>query len=253
MSIKHVAAAVITPAAITGMVLSTGAAASAAPVHRAARHPEHHSYQWVSVRPGDTLSAIAAAHHISWEALYATPPNWGHIPDPNVILAGEHLRIPKDPSMRAAQFPALEAKLQAAEVVQQPAAQAPAQQPAASQAPAQQPAESQAPALQPAESQEPAAQQPAAQQPAAQQPAAQASGGSSSTAGESAFEQCVSWRESGNNPTEPDGLFGILPSTWASLGYSGTAGQASVSQQKAAFSRLYAADGTAPWAPYDGC
>ena len=73
------------------------------------------------------------------------------------------------------------------------------------------------------------------------------------TAGMSAFEQCVAWRESGDTPTDPDGLFGILPSTWASLGYSGTAGQAPVAQQKVAFSRLYAEDGTQPWAPSDGC
>ena len=74
------------------------------------------------------------------------------------------------------------------------------------------------------------------------------------TAGMSSFEQCVAWRESGNNPTASSaGLFGILPATWASLGYSGTAGQASVAQQKVAFSRLYAQYGTSPWAPYDGC
>ena len=74
------------------------------------------------------------------------------------------------------------------------------------------------------------------------------------TAGMSSFEQCVAWRESGDNPTASSaGLFGILPVTWASLGFSGTAGQASVAQQKAAFSLLYAQDGTSPWAPYDGC
>jgi hypothetical protein len=73
------------------------------------------------------------------------------------------------------------------------------------------------------------------------------------TAAESSFEQCVAWRESGNNPTDPDGLFGILPSTWAQLGYSGTAGQASVAVQQQAFSRLYAEYGTQPWAPSDGC
>ena len=74
------------------------------------------------------------------------------------------------------------------------------------------------------------------------------------TSGMSAFEQCVAWRESGDNPTASSaGLFGILPVTWASLGFSGTAGQASVAQQKAAFSILYSQDGTSPWAPYDGC
>jgi hypothetical protein len=74
------------------------------------------------------------------------------------------------------------------------------------------------------------------------------------TAGMSAFEQCVAWRESGDNPTASSaGLFGILPSTWAELGYSGTAGQASVAQQEAAFSQLYAQYGAQPWAPSDGC
>jgi hypothetical protein len=74
------------------------------------------------------------------------------------------------------------------------------------------------------------------------------------TAGMSAFEQCVAWRESGDNPTASSaGLFGILPSTWAELGYSGTAGQASVALQKVAFTRLYAAYGAQPWAPSDGC
>ena len=72
--------------------------------------------------------------------------------------------------------------------------------------------------------------------------------------GMSAFERCVAWRESGDNPAASSaGLFGILPATWASLGYPGTAGQASVALQKAAFNRLYAQDGTRPWAAYDGC
>jgi hypothetical protein len=70
----------------------------------------------------------------------------------------------------------------------------------------------------------------------------------------SSFEQCVAWHESGDNPAASSaGLFGILPATWASLGYPGTAGQASVALQKAAFARLYAQDGTQPWAAYDGC
>jgi hypothetical protein len=72
--------------------------------------------------------------------------------------------------------------------------------------------------------------------------------------GMSTFERCVAWRESGDNPTASSaGLFGILPATWASLGYSGTAGQAPVALQKAAFNRLYAEDGTQPWGAYDGC
>ncbi len=67
------------------------------------------------------------------------------------------------------------------------------------------------------------------------------------------FEKCVAWRESTDTPTDPDGLFGILPSIWASLGYSGTAGEAPISQQVAAFNQLYEEYGTQPWAPSDGC
>jgi LysM repeat protein len=69
----------------------------------------------------------------------------------------------------------------------------------------------------------------------------------------SSYQSCVAWRESSNNPSSPAGLYGILPSTWSSLGYSGTAGQASVDQQNEAFQRLYSQYGTQPWSPYDGC
>jgi hypothetical protein len=85
-------------------------------------------------------------------------------------------------------------------------------------------------------------------------PAQAAPSSTSIFTGMSAFERCVAWRESGNNPTASSaGMFGILPSTWASLGYPGTAGTSSVALQKQAFDRLYAQYGTSPWAPYDGC
>jgi murein DD-endopeptidase MepM/ murein hydrolase activator NlpD len=87
--------------------------------------------------------------------------------------------------------------------------------------------------------------------PAAVTPAAAPA--SSVSSAPSSFQSCVAWRESSDTATDPDGLYGILPSTWASLGYSGTAGEASVAQQNVAFQRLYAEDGTSPWAPYDGC
>jgi LysM repeat protein len=250
MSIKHVAAAVIAPTAIAGIALSTGATASAAPVHYAAHHSprqarhhrQHqqgqHPYQWVTVQAGDTLSRIAAAHHMSWEALYATFPNYHRVADPDMIRAGQHLRLPKDPALRASQFPALAARLRAS--------MAPEHAPAASVVPAAQPAGQPAP-------DQPASGQDEAGTGQQAQASAQSSGGGSSTGGMSSFEQCVAYRESSDTPTDPDGLFGILPSTWASLGYSGTAGEASVSVQKEAFSRLYAEDGTSPWAPYDGC
>ena len=98
----------------------------------------------------------------------------------------------------------------------------------------------------------------AAAQPPAPQPQAP-----TSTAGLSAFESCVISRESGGDPTAYNpssgagGLFGFLPSTWASLGYGasypGGAQTAPSGVQEAAFAKLYAEAGTAPWAPYDGC
>jgi len=91
----------------------------------------------------------------------------------------------------------------------------------------------------------------------------QAPAPSASTSGMSAFESCVISRESGGNPqafnpsSGAGGLFQFLPSTWASLGYAGAypggAQTAPVSVQEAAFAKLYAEAGTAPWAPYDGC
>jgi hypothetical protein len=98
-----------------------------------------------------------------------------------------------------------------------------------------------------------AARQLAEKRAAARRAKAAAAASQPLTSGMSGFEQCVAWRESSDTPTDPDGLFGILPSTWASLGYSGTAGEASVAQQKVAFSRLYAMYGSQPWAPSDGC
>lgn len=99
--------------------------------------------------------------------------------------------------------------------------------------------------------------QPAAAHPVSAQPGQAAAPAADSLASVtvygSPFEKCVAYRESTDTPTDPDGLFGILPSTWASLGYSGTAGQAPISLQVAAFNRLYAEYGAQPWAPSDGC
>ena len=66
------------------------------------------------------------------------------------------------------------------------------------------------------------------------------------------FQACVMFRESTNGAGSSN-LYGILPSTWSSLGLSGSPYTASRAQQDAAFQQLYAKDGTAPWAPYDGC
>jgi LysM domain-containing protein len=249
MKITHIATAAAVPAVIAGAAISFGIAGHAAggQAHRTANRapgssapagdiaarsgaarsggarsgPEQASTAssaarqerpaiWVTVRRGQTLGGIAAAHHMTWQAIYATPPNVAVLDNPDRLVAGERLRIPSDPKLRQAQFTARYAAKLASRAASSPAtAAAPSGRDAVRE--------------------------------------------TASTAGESAFEQCVAWRESSDTPTDPDGLFGILPSTWQSLGYSGTAGEASVAVQKQAFARLYAEDGTAPWAPYDGC
>lgn len=70
--------------------------------------------------------------------------------------------------------------------------------------------------------------------------------------------QCIIQHESGGNPravnrsTGAAGLFQFLPSTWHSLGYSGSAADYPVSVQYQAAEKLYAQSGTRPWAG-DGC
>jgi hypothetical protein len=79
------------------------------------------------------------------------------------------------------------------------------------------------------------------------------------SAASGSYQQCVITRESGGNPRAVNassgagGLYQFLPSTWASLGYSGAPQDASVATQNAAFSKLYATAGTQPWSPSDGC
>jgi hypothetical protein len=48
-------------------------------------------------------------------------------------------------------------------------------------------------------------------------------------------------------------IYGILPSTWTANGFAGSPYTASPAQQQAAFETIYARDGAAPWASYDGC
>jgi hypothetical protein len=232
MKMKKIATATLMPATIAGLALAGGTAAHAATDRHAskvaARHADGGLDRWVTVHAGDTLSGIAAEYHMTWEAIYATPPNTRVLSNPNLLTVGERLRIPENPRFRAAQFRVKYAALVAKELGSQ---QAPVNQ---EQAPVSQAA-------------------PAAADQASAEAQDQPSEGGSLTAGMSSFEQCVAFRESTDTPTDPDGLFGILPSTWQSLGYSGTAGEASVAEQEAAFNKLYAEDGTQPWAPYDGC
>ena len=211
VKIKKLAASALLPAAVAaGLTLSTGAAAHAAPAPHA--QADRAATAWVTARQDDSLARLGAPYHYSWQVMWATPANYLHVRNVNSVPAGERIRVPSNPLLRAEQFKALWRReaIETREATAREAAASHAQtQPAAS--------------------------------------------GPSVTAGDSSFEQCVAWRESGDTPTDPDGLFGILPSVWQSLGYSGTAGQASVAQQQAAFNRLYAEYGSQPWAPSDGC
>jgi hypothetical protein len=54
---------------------------------------------------------------------------------------------------------------------------------------------------------------------------------------------CIRSTESGGNYTDVSGAYGVLVSTWAAYGFSGTPGQASASTQDAFALRLFAANG----------
>ena len=177
-----------------------------------------------TVQAGDTLSGIAAQSGVSLAKVEADNPQ---ITNPNVITVGELVHVwggnASLAPLRAQSGGSTKSSTSQGSTTQGSTAQA---------------GDSQASSASASGSQ------------SSSTPASTSSGAGSAP---SSFQQCVAWRESSNTPTDPDGLYGILPSTWQSLGYSGTAGQASVAQQDQAFQRLYAQDGTSPWAQYDGC
>ena len=178
------------------------------------------------VRPGDSLSKIAErvlGNRNKWPLLWYH--NRHSIRNPNMIVPGEHLRIPTSQHMTARMTTMAVAALP------------PPPPPPAPPAPPAQPV---APA--------PAA----APQPA---PVAQ----TATYTGGSGFQACVIARESGGNPSAVNptsgagGLYGFLPSTWQALGHSGLPENASVAEQNQAFQQEYARSGTSAWGPYDGC
>jgi hypothetical protein len=185
------------------------------------------------VQPGDTLSGIAASAGVSLTKVEAAN-KW--IKNPNLIYVGQKINVPDG---RSGITPAAPTYYQAPASSSTPSAGSDTSDAASGTSSA-------------------STGYSASAGTSASTGTSSASTGASATSGggsaPSSFQQCVAWRESGNNPTaSSSGLYGILPSTWASLGYSGTAGAASVAQQNQAFQQLYAQDGTAPWAPYDGC
>jgi hypothetical protein len=186
-----------------------------------------------TVQPGDTLSGIAASAGVPLSKVEAAN-RW--IKNPNLIYAGQVVHVPDGRSGITPMAPTYY------------------QAPAASSTPSASSDTSAAAASTPAESTGTSSASTGYSASTGTSSASTGTSSASTGSSPSSFQQCVAWRESGNNPTaSSSGLYGILPSTWASLGYSGTAGSASVAQQNQAFQQLYAQDGTSPWAPYDGC
>jgi LysM repeat protein len=186
-----------------------------------------------TVQPGDTLSGIAASAGVPLSKVEAAN-RW--IKNPNLIYAGQVVHVPDGRSGITPMAPTYY------------------QAPAASSTPSASSDTSAAASTTPAESTGTSSASTGYSASTGTSSASTGTSSASTGSSPSSFQQCVSWRESGNNPTaSSSGLYGILPSTWASLGYSGTAGSASVAQQNQAFQQLYAQDGTSPWAPYDGC
>jgi LysM repeat protein len=190
---------------------------SAAAAHQAADH--------VTVKPGDTLSSISQREYGSaadWPALWWI--NRGTVRDPNLVQAGQQLRV----SGRPAVTPAIVRAAMAAipEPVAVPAPEHVSEAPAASTAPA--------PAQAPAQA-------------------------SSYSGAPGSFQGCVIQAESGGNASAVNpssgagGLYQFLPSTWQALGFSGLPQNASVAEQNAAFAKEYAQSGSSAWGPYDGC
>jgi LysM repeat protein len=73
------------------------------------------------------------------------------------------------------------------------------------------------------------------------------------------FQECVISRESGGNAQVMNGsghygLYQFSYSSWVAAGGNpADFGNASAAEQNQVFATAYAADGTSPWAPYDGC
>ena len=178
---------------------------------------------------GDTLSSIAAAicTRRFWPEIWWA--NRHRLHNPNVLPAKTTITVPPcGPTRRSHRLAALAA-------IPPPPAPPPPAGPVV-QAPA------------------PGAAA-AAPVPAAAPPPPAATG---SVTPSSAYEACVISAESGGNAgavnasSGAGGLYQFLPSTWAALGYSGAPQDASPATQQAAFDRLYAQSGSAPWSS-DGC
>jgi LysM repeat protein len=172
---------------------------------------------YVTVKSGDTLSSISQKVYgksADWPALWWA--NRHSVTNPSDILVGQRLRLVSKSSVQKVAHEAEAAASASAHTA------APAAAPAAT---------SEAPAYTE----------------------------SADYSGSGGFQSCVIRAESGGdagavNPyTGAGGLYGFMPSTWQSLGYSGLPEDASVAEQNAAFAKEYAEGGASAWSAYDGC
>lgn len=195
----------------------------ALPLHPAAAHhaPPHQAPAHYTVRPGDSLSSIARHEYGSaadWPALWWV--NRHKVHNPEVIAAGQRLKLTGWHPRKAWLDRAALAAIPAPEPTLAPSGAAPVAAPAAGPAPA----------------------------------STATYGGASGS-----FQSCVIAAESGGDPTAVNpssgagGLYGFLPSTWQALGHSGLPENASVAEQNQAFEQEYAQSGTSAWSAYDGC
>jgi hypothetical protein len=177
-----------------------------------------------TVRPGDTLSAIAGkVYHDpgAWPVLYFA--NRDKIRWANSVDAGQVLTVPVKP----ARIPAAPSQLGPAPAPAPAPAQASAEQPVTDQ---QAPAEVAAPAQ-----------------------------SASTYSGSGSFQECVISSESGGNSQVMNssghyGLYQFSSSTWAAYGGNpGDFGDASVAEQNQVFDNAIAAGGQSNWSAYDGC
>ena len=192
---------------------------------RGARHKTAPAGSSYTVRPGDSLSAIAGRlYHnpAAWPVLYWS--NHAQVKWANLITAGQVLNVPAQPR----HIPAPPARL--------------------GPAPAYTPKHATATTT-------PAAAAGPAATAATAAPAAAWSGAYPG----GAFGACVVARESGGNPQVMNasghyGLYQFAYSTWVAYGGNGADfGHASVAEQNQVFATALAQGGQNNWAPYDGC
>lgn len=197
-------------------------------------------------------AALLLAPQVHWrpatgpavlDAAVAVPRGGAVLPVLPAPPPGTASRLPASPAASPSRSrPRVSDDLEAARVIPPP-------KPSPSQVPSQAPVQAAAPAPQPSRT---AA---AAPYPSYTPLPAQ----SAAYSGSSAFQACVIARESGGNPQVMNasghyGLYQFDYGTWVSGGGSpADFGHASVAEQNQVFASVYAARGTSPWGPYDGC